>query len=422
MSNSRPNQDAQYISERRTIDVLNVLKKISDEEHPVKQKNIYDNISTTENRNTLSNTIDEILQGINPAEHTGDNDDKYRIKFDGYDKPYEENPLVIKSLINEIKKEMRHKDADIEALKEELDELNVQKAPSITNLYYVHDFSYKEMDELIGAVVLSASIAPDEKEELIRKIVNTGSDYYKTPFYDKAQGKLKFDPYSAYNRIYSKSGELEKRLAENIQILQNALRLYTKVRFRFGSYNVDKKYIADDEEVEITPYYIVIYNDHYYVIGAWDSGKYPCHYRIDLMSEIEIIRDEDDTPVNMRPISDCKELVGRESWKPGKYMSEHIYMAYSRDDTKPRRISLKIPSSNESRYTILHDWFGDNFEFNKSASAKCEEGYEIIDVRTSPTMLVHWAMQYADFVEVLDEKVRELIREKIENMGRKYKE
>ena len=417
MSNKkRPNEDAQYIPEQRTIDVLDVLKEISDERHPVKQQDIMDKISTTENRKTLSDTIDEILTKINPVEYTKDNDDEYRIKYDGYDKPFEHNPLVIKSTINSIRKEKRRKDADIKALDEEIESLGGGKAPSITNLRYMHDFNYEELDLLISAVALSAAIKPDEKETLIKKIVKTASKYYRTPFYDRGLDKLQFNPYSAYSRIHSKNGEIEGRISENIKILQDAMRLLSKVRFHFDVYGENKEYLTDETEHIITPYYIVVYHDNYYVIGAWDTGKKAYHYRIDLMSSVEIVRDKNGKPKKMRPISECKELSGREGWNPEKYMSEHLYMAY---DT-PRRISIKISKEWIGRYTTLHDWFGDYFQKNKSASAKCDDGYEVVDVKTSPNMIAHWAMQYSDLVEVLDEEVREKIREMIVMMGERY--
>lgn len=417
---TRPNEDAQYIPEQRTIEVLKVLKEISDEKHPVRQQEIMDKISTTGNRKTLSDTIEEILTKINPVEYTGDNDGEYQIKYDGYDKPFDENPLVIKSTINSIRKEKRRKDADTEALEEELRSLGGGKAPTITNLRYIHDFNYEELDRLISAVALSAAIKPDEKENLIKKIVNTASKYYRTPFYDRALEKLQFNPYSAYSRIYSKSGETERRISKNVKVLQEALRLRSKVRFRFDVYGANKAYVTDEAEHIISPYYIVIYHDNYYVIGAWDKGTNACHYRIDLMSSLEVVKDKAGMPEKMRSISECKELSGRDSWDPERYMSEHIYMAYNTDKSRTRRISLKISSDKINRYTILHDWFGDTYKINKSKTADCEEGYEVVDVVTSPTMIVPWAMQYSDFVEVLDEEVREKIKNKIKEMEKKY--
>lgn len=421
----RRNADAQYIAEQRTVDVLRALKEYSDESHPVSKTELLGCIKTTDNPLTLSGTIDEILKQINPTEYTGDNDGEYKIKYEGYDKPYDENPLVIKDQIDEIKKEMRHKGADVDALKKELKEFmadhGTNKAPAIKALRYIHDFDYEDMDQLISAVALSASIPPEDKERLIGKITDTASKYYKNPFYDRVREKLKFNPYSEYSRLYSRSGETEKRIGENVRILQDAMRLRTKVSFFFDHYSADKQYIPGEKEQTLTPYYIVIYNDNYYVIGAWDKGSHAVHYRIDLMSSVRIVRDENGDPVLMRPMSECKDLPSRDqAWDPGKYMSEHLYMAFETDNEKPRKISIKIPSDKINRYTILHDWFGDHFELNKNATKKCEEGYEVVDVVTSPTMLVHWAMQYADFCEVLDKGVREKIREAIICTHRKY--
>ncbi|MCR5733036.1 MAG: WYL domain-containing protein, partial [Lachnospiraceae bacterium] len=407
-------------------DVLRALKEYSDESHPVSKAELLEYIETTDNPLTLSGTVDEILLRINPAEYTGENDSDYRIKYEGYDRPYDDNPLVIKSQIDEIKKEMRRKGADTEALKKELKDFMVchrtNKAPAIKGLRYIHDFDHDDMDKLISAVALSASIAPADKERLIGKIMATASRYYKNPFYDRVRGRLKFNPYSEYSRLYSRTGETEKRIGENVKILQDAIRLRTKVRFFFDHYSADKQYVQGDKEQTLTPYYIVIYNDNYYVIGAWDKGGHAAHYRIDLMSSVTILKDKNGIPVPMRPMSECKDLPSRDlAWDPGKYMSEHLYMAFETDSEKPRKISIRIPTDKVNRYTILHDWFGDHFEINKTATKKCEEGYEVVDVVTSPTMLVHWAMQYADFCEVLDKGVREKINMTIARVNKKYK-
>ena len=53
----RPNMNAQYIAEQRTVDVLRVLKELSDERHPISKKVILENVETTDNPQTLSNTI-----------------------------------------------------------------------------------------------------------------------------------------------------------------------------------------------------------------------------------------------------------------------------------------------------------------------------------------------------------------------------
>lgn len=67
--------------------------------------------------------------------------------------------------------------------------------------------------------------------------------------------------------------------------------------------------------------------------------------------------------------------------------------------------------------TVLHDWFGDHY---RKLRAPCEEGFDYVDVVTSPAMLVHWAMQYAGVVEIMDEEIREKIRDEIKKLEEKY--
>jgi hypothetical protein len=85
-------------------------------------------------------------------------------------------------------------------------------------------------------------------------------------------------------------------------------------------------------------------------------------------------------------------------------------MAYD----EPRKIDIKIKNTD---YTILHDWFGNHYEKISSD----ENGYDVVRVKTSPAMIVHWAMQYAGKVEIMDEEVREKIREEIKKLEEKYK-
>lgn len=100
-------------------------------------------------------------------------------------------------------------------------------------------------------------------------------------------------------------------------------------------------------------------------------------------------------------------------------MAEHLYMAYD----EPREIQIKLRADD---YTILHDWFGNHYEKTDESIETDENGckvqYDTVKVRTSPSMIVHWAMQYAGAVEILDEEIRERIRDEIKKMQKKYEE
>lgn len=135
------------------------------------------------------------------------------------------------------------------------------------------------------------------------------------------------------------------------------------------------------------------------------------------MSEVEILTDKDGKPV---PVDVCAFEglpICNAYWDPEKYMAEHLYMAYD----EPRKIRIKLRAED---HTILHDWFGDHYEKTDELTEIDGNGrevrYDIATVRTSPSMIVHWAMQYAGAVEVLDEEIREKIRDEIKELQKKY--
>ena len=406
------------MAESKTVQILKTLKKISDESHPVTQAQLLDRMkddgaATTENPATLSSTVDEILRQINPIEYTGENDSEYRIKYKGY----ERNLLDEKEAIRELKKSARRKDADLQAIEEELSHLP-SKAPSITNLMFIHDFSEKEMDQLIQAVSFSNAISSEDKLNLIRKILNTASEHYKTPFYDKGKNKLRFNPKGVFSRTYVMPDETAKEdnesLGNNVMFIQNAINDGVCIRFHFNYYDADKKMVSKSFDYTLSPYYIVVYHDMYYLLGNMPGENDISHYRIDLMTDITILTDDNGEPVKRESMSRFKELEATSgTWNPVKYMSEHLYMGWD----KPKSIRIKIP---DDQYTVLHDWFGNYYK--KSRTPCEEEGFDYVDVVTSPSLIVPWAMQYAGRVEIMDEEIREKIREEIRRLEEKYGE
>lgn len=404
------------MAENKTVQVLKILKKISDETHPVTQAQILNAMkdtgdAVTENAATLSGTVDEILRQMNPIEYTGDNDADYRIKYKGY----EENLLDVKEAIRELKKEKRRKDANLQEIDEELSQLP-SKAPSITGLRYMHDFSDEEMDQLIQMISFSDGISPKDKQNLIGKIVNTASIYYETPFYSRRKGKLTFHPNGVFGRNYRMPGdaseETSSSVGANIMAIQKAVNEGVCIKFAFNEYNAEKKLVQRGSGYILSPYYIVVYHDMFYLIGNRPGSDTLSHYRIDLMSEITVLTDSDGVPVKRGPMSRFEELKSVSgSWNPVKYMSEHLYMGWE----KPRNIRIKIP---QNKYTVIHDWFGDYY---RKSRISCEDGFDYVDVVTSPSLIVPWAMQYAEIVEVMDEEIREKIRFEIHRLEEKYK-
>ena len=382
-----------YNAERRALQILELLKLLTDEEHTISKEELgkmlisyrrakYNNGIPLESPNTLTCTLESILQELAPMEYSDENDHKYRIKYEGY-------------------KDNR--------LKKKLDKEKGKKAKDITGFSYVHIFRNEELNKLIQLISFSDILSLDEKNVLIKKLVETASVYYKSPFWDGE--KIRFNPKAIHGRLSSQENEARDRLSENLKIIQIAINNMGQIRFKFNRYTAEHTMIPKTEfNHTLSPYRLVVYHDNYYCIGLKNDDKRVWHYRVNLMSEVELLREKDGKIISIEVSSFEGLPISNTSWNPEKYMSEHLNMAYD----KPQDIRIKIRNND---YNIICDWFGDYYE---KTDESCEEGYDIVRVRTSPSMIVHWAMQYGEAVEIMDEEIRESIKKEIERMYKIY--
>lgn len=388
-----------YSAERRTLQILDILKTLTDESKSLSKDELmnllkkyriakYDNGVPVESPNTITSTLEDILLELDPLEYS-ENEEKYRVKYDGY-------------------KEDR--------LNKKINKDYCGKAPDITGFSYVHTFTDSQLDQLIGQVCFSSMLSSAEKAELISKLVGTASAYYRTPFWDGE--KIRFDPKAIHSRLSGQRAEKREQLAENLKIIQYAVNNFGQIRFRYNRYTDDKKMIPTSEYIRtLSPYHLVVYHDDFFCIGLKTYEKGIWHYRVDLMSDLEIAKDENGKIIPIEVCSFEGLPIFNACWDPEKYMSEHMNMAY--DEPEDIRIMIK-----NTDYTIIHDWFGDHYEKVKEVVGKDEKGnevgYDIVKVRTSPNMIVHWAMQYGVRVEIMDENIRKKIREEIKKVGDLY--
>ena len=382
-----------YSAERRVLQIMEVLRLLTDEEHSLTKDELskllhlyrvakYQNGTPLESPNTFTSTIEEMLMEVNPLVYTGKNDRNYKVKYEGYQE---------------------------DRLKAKQNKEKGKKAADITGFSYVHTFDHGELDRLIQLVCFSDMLSNEDKKRLVDKLVSTASVYYRTPFQDGEE--LRFNPKAVHGRFSGRSLQDKQQFAEKNNLIQKAVKDLCQIRFKFNGYTAEHEMVPKSEYLHVlSPYHLVVYHDNYYCIGLKKEDKRIWHYRVDLMSDVEILTDDDGKAV---PIDVCAFEglpICNAYWDPEKYMAEHLYMAYD----EPKEIHIKIRNTD---YTILHDWFGDHYEKIKQP---CEAGYDIVAVRTSPSMMVHWAMQYAGAVEVMDDEIRKKIREEIEKLKEKY--
>jgi DNA-directed RNA polymerase specialized sigma subunit len=381
-----------YPAERRALQIMYILKAVTDEDHSLSKAELgrllilyrtakYKN-STAESPNALTSTIQNMLLELDPEEYSEDKESKYRIRYEGF-------------------KENR--------LKEKLDGMNGKKSGEITGFSYAHTFNHEELDTLIQLVCFSDMIGAEEKRGLVEKLISTASRYYSTPFWNGDE--IRFNPHAVHGRLSTRKSEEKVQFIQNMKTIRHAVNNLVQIKFRFDHYTAEGVTAPDsDRRHVLSPYHLVVYHDNYYCIGLKKDDKRIWHYRVDLMSDVEIVKDDSGKALPAEITAFEGTPICNAAWDPEKYMAEHLYMAY--DD--PQDIRIKI---RDTDHTIIHDWFGNHYEKTDEA---CEEGYDIVKVRTSPAMIVHWAMQYGTAVEILNEEIREKIREEAESIAERY--
>ena len=183
---SKPdNSNADYDTVKRALDILKILKEEtdseSDSENAMSLGELREKLKEKEdngNAKTISGTVDRVLMAVNPEYYEDAEPEDYKVIFGGYEK----DPIRIRTAIRnwkqkkaayrrkmkkekpeisdeelengmpELDLELDESDEDNVDLSEKYDAL-MKRVPPVTNLRYVHDFSFDELDTIINALL-----------------------------------------------------------------------------------------------------------------------------------------------------------------------------------------------------------------------------------------------------------------------------
>ncbi len=264
-----------------------------------------------------------------------------------------------------------------------------------TNFRYAHDFDPGQIRMLINAVLFSNSLSKWECEQLIDKISRLGG-------LEQRNRKQKY----LYNLgLYSEDKVSNESLLTNLDVLDEAIDKGRQVAYIYNNYGKDKKLhpkLVDGEPMVrvVNPYHMVANNGRFYLMCNYDEYDNATNVRIDKITDIEIL----DTP--RKPKKNVNGLKDEPST-----IAEQLYM----QPGKPERIVFRA-SNNENTISTVVDWFGQSVKFRDE-----DEKSIICEVKTNPSAMRFWAMQYSDYVEILEpESLREEIRISLRESWRKY--
>ncbi|MBQ7884439.1 MAG: WYL domain-containing protein [Phascolarctobacterium sp.] len=262
------------------MNILEILKKHSDENHRLNQKDIIDLLESEYQMTVDRKAIKRNLMNL--------------IDF-GYNLEYKETNRTNKKGEQEV---------------------------LYSDWYLERDFTDAELRLLIDSLLFSKHIPYSQCKELIGKLTALSSKYF--------EAKVK------HIRTLPEKMPNNKQIFYNIEILDEAISKGKQVEFQYNDFGIDKKLHPrmDADEVRkyiVNPYQMAATNGRYYLIANYDKYSNISHYRVDRISEIKIL-DE--------PVKKQRELS--ESINLPKHMAEHIYMFSGESERVTMRIDKHL--------------------------------------------------------------------------------
>ncbi|MBR5578847.1 MAG: WYL domain-containing protein [Lachnospiraceae bacterium] len=306
----------------------------------------------------------------------------------------EEHHLTQQEIIRKLKCEYGVEGTDRRTVRDNVQSL-VDMGYGIENEgddgYYMYErqFDDAELRLLIDSVLFSKTISDTAAKRLIKKLKSFGNVYFDTKVSHVKQTPV-------LNRTDNKS------VLYNVSAINEAIDRKKKITFRYNRYGTDFKMHDQGKQYIMNPYQMVASNGRYYLLGNIDKYENITYYRIDKMSQVEVMDEK---------IKAQKDVMGIDGHlNLPKHMAEHIYMLYG--DSVVASIKTDIGMMD-----TLVDWFGKDFRIIK------KEGEEVvISVKCNERALFYWALQYGPHLEVLGpESLRSKLSEAVEEMAKKYR-
>ena len=250
------------------LNILDILKKYSDENHRLSAKDIVDRLECEYSQAVDRKAVKRNLVNL--------------IEF-GYNIEYSETVR-------------KNKNGDKETI--------------YSDWYLERDFNDAELRLLIDSLLFSKHIPYSQCKKLIEKLEGLSNTYFKA--------KVK------HIRTMPESMPVNKQLFLTIEVLDEAIGKGQQVSFTYNEFDVDKKtYPRKDSEGNvrdyiINPYQMAATNGRYYLICNHDSHNGVSYYRLDKITNIKILESK---------VKDKKLIKGlKNGLDLPKHMAEHIYM------------------------------------------------------------------------------------------------
>lgn len=250
------------------------------------------------------------------------------------------------------------------------------------------EFEDGELRLLIDGVLCSKHITASHSADLISRLSGLSNRFFR----------------SHVKNIYSVNdwGKTDNQaLFYNIELVDEAIEQGKQVHYDYNKYGIDKK-LHKSSYQRVTPYQLILHNQRYYLMGYNGYWGNMTFHRLDRITDMQI---------SSKPAVELRTIPGYE--RGIDYRTLASTMPYMYTDT-PERITFL---ANAEIIDHIIDWFGFDVRFETTDDEKTVK----VTLTASPMAMHYWAMQYAEYVEILSPKsLRDTILKTLQDAAEKY--
>lgn len=227
-------------------------------------------------------------------------------------------------------------------------------------------FENSELRLLIDSVLASKHISARQSQRLIEKLCALTNRYFR-------RNVRHIHTVDQWDKTEN------KELFLNIELVDEAIESDRMVEYDYNKYGVDKK-LHKSSFQRISPYQLILHNQRYYLMGYSSYWKHMVYHRLDRITHMQI---SERSAVPLRTIEGYADGI--------HYKDLATAMPYMYTDTPEVIVFLAPPDVVDQ----VVDWFGQDIGIE-------QVGEQVrVTVRSSPTAMLFWAMQYADCVKIV---------------------
>lgn len=339
------------------LDILDILKKHSDEEHRLSQQKIQELIESEYgmkvDRKTVRRNLSKLIEF------------KFPIKYRGCE--YESQAITRNGKNGE--------------------------ETILTDWYYVHEFENGELRLLIDSVLLADGLLKEDRRSLIERLEGLSSKYFRSEI-----SKIDMD---IYGKVKNQA------IIMTLENIGSAIAGGRQIAFHYCDCGLDGKLherlnsSGNKKQYTVNPYQVISQNGHSYLICNLPQYDDLTHFRIDRIKDSQLL----DMP--------AKSLRMLKGFETGIKLSEYTKAHPNLWSGEPVHIAFQC---KQYMMNDVADSFGTDLRIETLTDDMMK-----VHVYASEASMLHWAIQFADAVEVLSPQgLREQIAETLRNALKKY--